>query len=38
MVRDGEFSFSTEKEDVERVLGAVPCKIFPANLWKVFSR
>lgn len=32
MIRDRALSFSTEKEDVEKVLGAVPCKIFPVNL------
>lgn len=30
--RDGEFSFATEREDVEKVLGAVPYKSSSANL------
>lgn len=36
--RDGEFSFATEREDVEKVLGAVPYKSSSANLQKVFSQ
>lgn len=36
--RDGEFSFATEREDVEKVLGAVLYKSSSANLQKVFSQ
>jgi len=36
--RDGEFSFATEREDVEKDLGDILCKSSPANVLQVFSQ